>query len=77
MEMAEDMRPHRPAAQGPGVQPLPGKIGVGEPLDISSPTSHAFVHKNTKYHEADSWNQRQQIPPYTTRSSRQRQSARL
>lgn len=54
MEMAEDMRPHPPAAQGPGVQLLPGKIGVGELLDISSPTSHAFVHKNARYDETDS-----------------------
>lgn len=54
MEMAEDMRPHPPAAQGPGVQLLPGKIGVGELLGISSPTSHAFVHKNARYDETDS-----------------------
>lgn len=67
MEMAEDMKPHPPAAQGPGVQPLPGKIGVGELSDVSSsPTSHAFVHKKAKYDEADSWNQGKQVPSYTT-----------
>lgn len=38
MEIAKDMRLHPLAAQGPGVQPLPGRIRVSKLMDISSPT---------------------------------------
>jgi hypothetical protein len=61
-----DMRLHPPAAQGPGLRPLPGRLRVRELMDVFSITQLMQVHKNAKYNEAETWSQGRQAVLYTT-----------